>query len=87
MGFASDFAHRTLLGAFEEHVLDHVRNAGDPVVFVEISRFHVRINANKGYGLLLTNEYGQPVLEDDLRGLSLIFSKGVRFHDLCHLGK
>ena len=87
MALASDRADRTFCRALEKHVLDHMRYAGNAVVFVEVSGFNKGIDADKRNGLLLTYKNGQSVLEDNLRGLSLIFSKRVRFHDLRHLKK
>ena len=85
MSFAGNLTDMSLFSTFEEHVLDDVRDTGDPVVFIEIPRLHVGTDADKRHGLLFSNENCQPVLKDDLRSLSLIFSKRVGFHDLCHL--
>ena len=80
--FASDLPNRTLGGTFEEHVLDDMGDSGNAIILIEISGLNKSSDARERNGLLLTHDDGQPVFEDDLRRLPLIFTESVRSHDL-----
>ena len=80
--FASDLPDRTLGGTFEEHVLDDMGDSGNAIILIEISGLNKSSDARERNGLLLTHDDGQPVFEDDLGRLPLIFTENVRSHDL-----
>src|SRR5262245_21208446 len=83
----SDLTDGTFRRSLEEHVLDHMGNAGNAIVLIEITGLNISGHAYERYCLLLAYKNGEPIFEDDLRGLSLVFAKNVRFHGLRRLQK
>ena len=75
LGFLRNLADRPLGRPFEEHVLDHVGDPRDPIGLVEVPHLDVGSHAGQRDGVLLSNDHGQTVLQDDFRRLSDVFSK------------